>query len=49
MTDHHWIVWIVAMVIAVEIARHVGAWLMIVAVVVLVGWTISVEKRPFKA
>lgn len=46
MKDHHWIVWIVAMFITAEIAKHVGAWLMIVAVVVLVGWTISVERKP---
>lgn len=46
MTDRHWLVWIIGMFAAGMVARQVGTWFLLVAIVGLLVWTVTVENRP---
>jgi hypothetical protein len=45
MTDRKWLVWIVAMGVAAEIAKHVGAWVFVPVLVGLIWWSIEQENH----
>lgn len=49
MHSWKWLIWIGGMFVATEIAKHVGPWVMIVAVTGLVWWSIEQENNHAKS